>query len=202
MLTVAGISVVTTLLDLLGVLPHASEKSAPLILAVLILFLVQMSQQQQRVVGLLRRAAPSAKRSAAPDKPHKPNRKRQMNPQPEYRSIAWHGLTLRSYSEVKIAKALDNRGIMFLADPKIRLHTENHRQTREVDFLIQHEGQWGILEVDGPQHARSVEADTWRDARFADQGLMVLRFPADQCYRQPDVVVNAFLEALSKHNAN
>lgn len=108
---------------------------------------------------------------------------------------------MRSHSEVKVAKALDRNGILFLADPKIRLDTENHRQTREVDFLIQHNGRWGILEVDGPHHQHSTEADQWRDARLSQHGLLVVRFPADLCYRQPEVVVESFLKQLAESPA-
>lgn len=116
---------------------------------------------------------------------------------PKYREIKWHGLILRSNSELKIAKELDLQGLLFIAGPKIRLNTENHRQTREADFLIHHNGQWGILEVDGPHHQHSVEADAWRDKRFESHGIRVIRFSADRCFTEPRVVVVEFLAALA-----
>lgn len=196
MVIVAVIAVLITAFDLLNITPGLAARSTPLLLAFIILLLLYFAYQQQRAHRLIRTLTRNQIKQT-PRSKAKPNKKRQSNPQPEYRSIAWHGLTLRSHSEVKIAKALDHKGVMFLADPKIRLDTESHRQTREVDFLIQYQGKWGILEVDGPHHQHSTEADQWRDARFAERGLLVLRFPADQCYRQPDTVVETFLESLA-----
>ena len=201
MLAIAGIGVIITLLDIFNVLPGVAPKLTPALLGFVIVYLVYSSWQQSRLIrGIRRKVEDKPQRQSTST--HKPNKKRQQNPKPEYRSIAWHGLTLRSHSEVKIAKSLDNKGLMFLADPKIRLHTENHRQTREVDFLVHYQGKWGILEVDGPQHERSVEADRWRDARFSEQGLLVVRFPADQCYREPDAVVEMFLYKLAAHSGD
>ena len=202
MLVVALIALILSALDLFNIVPGVAAKLTPVLLAFIILFLLYTNRQQRRSHQIIRNISrklnkqsprPSA---AAP----KSNKKRQPNPSPEYRSIAWHGLTLRSQSEVKIAKALDNKDVLFLADPKIRLNTESHRQTREVDFLVQYQGKWGILEVDGPHHQQSTEADQWRDARFSEHGLLVVRFPADQCYRQPDQVVATFLEKLAAFN--
>ena len=198
MLAVALISLIITAVDLLNILPGLAAKLTPLLLAFIILYQIYANQQQRRSHQILRSVSrkltkQSPRSAAAP----KPNKKRQQNPQPEYRSIAWHGLTLRSQSEVKIAKALDYKDVLFLADPKIRLNTETHRQTREVDFLVQYQGKWGILEVDGPHHQQSTESDQWRDARLTEHGLLVVRFPADQCYRQPDQVVATFLQKLA-----
>jgi very-short-patch-repair endonuclease len=198
MLIVALISLMIAALDLLNILPGIAPKLTPVLLAFIILFQLYSSQQQRRSHQILRSVGRKlGKQSPRPTSASKPNKKRQPNPQPEYRSIAWHGLTLRSQSEVKIAKALDNKDVLFLADPKIRLNTESHRQTREVDFLVQYQGKWGILEVDGPHHQHSTEADQWRDARFTEHGLLVVRFLADQCYRQPDLVVETFLKKLA-----
>ncbi len=202
MLIIAVIAIVITALDLLNITTGIAAKLTPLLLAFIVLFLVYTNRQQSRSHQLIRNVSRKLNKQAprstsAP----KPNKKRQANSQPEYRAIAWHGFTLRSHSEVKIAKALDYKGVLFLADPKIRLKTETHRQTREVDFLVQYDGKWGILEVDGPHHERSTESDQWRDARLTEHGLLVVRFPADQCYRQPDVVVETFLQKLAAHTA-
>jgi very-short-patch-repair endonuclease len=193
MLLIALVSLIIAALDLLNILSGASTRLTPILLAFIIFFLVYNGRQQRHSHRIILNSLSKQSPRLAP----KPNKKRQPNPQPEYRAIAWHGLTLRSQSEVKIAKALDNKGVLFLADPKIRLNTETHRQTREVDFLIQHQGKWGILEVDGPHHQHSTGADQWRDSLFTEHGLLVLRFPADQCYRQPDLVVETFLQKLT-----
>lgn len=198
MWAVAGGSLFISALDLLNILPGVAPKLTPVLLACIILFLLYNHHHQKRAHQILRNVSRNLHKQAPRTAP-KSNKKRQPNPQPEYRSIAWHGLTLRSQSEVKIAKALDYEGVLFLADPKIRLNTESHRQTREVDFLVQYEGKWGILEVDGPHHEQSTESDQWRDARFTEHGLLVVRFPADQCFRQPDFVVNAFLRKLAAY---
>ena len=202
MMVIAIIAIVITSLDLLNIAPGIAAKLTPLLLALIILFLIYTSRQQTRSHQLIRNISrklnnQSPRSTSTP----KPNKKRQANPQPEYRAIAWHGFTLRSHSEVKIAKALDYKGVLFLADPKIRLKTETHCQTREVDFLVQYQGKWGILEVDGPHHQQSTASDQWRDARLTEHGLLVVRFPADQCYRQPDVVVETFLQKLAAHTA-
>ncbi|MBA3869450.1 MAG: DUF559 domain-containing protein [Anaerolineae bacterium] len=201
MLLVALIALILTALDLFNILPGVAVKLTPVLLAFIILYLLYTNRQQRRSHQVIRNISrklnkQSPRSTAAP----KPNKKRQPNAPPEYRSIAWHGLTLRSQSEVKIAKALDNKDVLFLADPKIRLNTESHRQTREVDFLVQYQGKWGILEVDGPHHQQSTESDQWRDARFTEHRLLVVRFPADQCYRQPDQVVATFLQKLAASN--
>ncbi len=196
MVVVALIGFIVALLDIVNIWSGAGAKVTPILLATIILFLVYDSQQLRRLRQMMRGNTATLPNSAAQPE-RRPNKKRQPNPQPEYRSIAWHGLTLRSHSEVKIAKALDNKGVLFLADPKIRLKTESHRQTREVDFLVHYDGKWGILEVDGPHHQHSAKSDEWRDARFGDYGLLVIRYPADQCYREPGIVVENFLEKLA-----
>ncbi len=201
MMVVALVGIGLAILDMLNITSGIAVKLTPILLALVILVLVYSSQQQSRSQQIIRNVSRKIDRQLPrfESKTSKPNKKRQANPKPEYRAIAWHGFTLRSHSEVKIAKSLDYKGILFLADPKIRLKTETHRQTREVDFLVQYQGKWGILEVDGPHHQQSTEADQWRDARLTEHGLLVVRFPADQCYRQPDIVVETFLQKLATY---
>lgn len=112
------------------------------------------------------------------------------------RQIRWHGLVLRSNSELKIAKELERRGALFMTGARIRLKTESGLQTREVDFLAFYAGRWGILEVDGPHHVHSQAADAWRDARFREHGILVVRYPSAECYQNPRGVVDAFLSGL------
>jgi hypothetical protein len=61
----------------------------------------------------------------------------------------WNNLHFRSATEVRVAQALDRAGVLFLPNCKARLGRGSNRQNREADFLICHEGRWGILEVDG-----------------------------------------------------
>jgi very-short-patch-repair endonuclease len=203
-LLLAALGVAASALDFLNLVPGLGGKSAPLLVGLLALILMAHYREISRVRTLTRgvkrsieRLSDARERQESPQKRSKAKKKKAKAKQasPKYREIAWHGLILRSYSEVKIARQLDLTGAMFLAGSKIRLKTERHRQTREVDFLVSYEGRWGVLEVDGPHHNR--EADEWRDARFQEHGLFVRRFPADLCYREPQKVVQQFLEELT-----
>ena len=113
----------------------------------------------------------------------------------------WKNLRFRSQSEVRIAQALDRAGVLFLPNCKVRLGTPSKRQNREPDFLVCYEGKWGILEVDGePFHpsTRTVE-DHKRDRLFRAHGILVVEhFDASECYKNPDGVVQRFLEILKK----
>lgn len=196
----AFIGVVAFLLDLLNIVPGLAGKITPLLLATGLLYLAYDSDQSRRVKMLVRNLSRKLEKTTGKaDK--RPKKTKGKAAKPVYREIPWHGLILRSYSEEKIAKALDLQGILFLAGAKIRLNTESHRQTREIDFLICHNGHWGILEVDGPHHQHSAEADGWRDQRLRAYGIYVARYPASRCYEQPAVVVSEFLAALNQSTA-
>ena len=113
----------------------------------------------------------------------------------------WHGLRFRSRSEVCIAQALDRAGVLFLPNCCARLGPPPGRQNREADFLVCHEGRWGILKVDGePFHpaARAAE-DHARDRLFRLQGVSVVEhFDAAECRERPGDVVRRFLEILDR----
>jgi very-short-patch-repair endonuclease len=181
---IAALSVALSLLDILTITPGWASKLIPFLIGIVIL--VRQRGQPGRHQFILRRT--SQKQSRPNDKNTNPGR-------PEtYREITWKGLTFRSHSELKVAKSLEHEGALFLSSAKVRLKTERGRQSREVDFLIFHAGQWGILEVDGPHH--SAEADTWRDSRFQEHGIPVFRFDSKRCYQQPKQVVQEFLSRL------
>lgn len=111
----------------------------------------------------------------------------------------WMNFGFRSTSEVKIAQALDNVGVMFFPNCKARLGAIGNRNNREPDFLICHKGKWGILEVDGePFHPASrTVADHERDRQFKLHGITVAEhYDATRCYREPDAVVKEFLSIL------
>ena len=111
----------------------------------------------------------------------------------------WNNLRFRSESEVKVAEALDRAGVLFLPNCKTRLTTPEGRRNCEADFLICHNGKWGMLEVDGLLYhtpTRTVE-DHRRDRSFKEHGIaLVEHFDATECYNKPDDVVRRFLKLL------
>jgi very-short-patch-repair endonuclease len=122
-----------------------------------------------------------------------------MNPpaKPEnYRSIPWKGMTFHSKTELKIAKTLDHMNIIFTANCKFRLGEGDKRLSFEVDFLVYHQGKWGVLEVDGPFH--NAQTDQWRDEYFQQQNIFVRRFSSEACFQNPKLVVQSFLAALTE----
>lgn len=178
------------LAEVSGALPGAGRAITPLLVGCVIAYLLWLGDRWN---------LPNFPQAPTPEAPNpvEPPRAARLPAQPDYRGIAWHGFTLRSQAEVKIAKALDQAGVVFLAGAQVRLDAgEAHRQTREVDFLVTVQGRWGVLEVDGPQHERSAESDRERDARLRALGLVVQRYPADRCTRDPEGVVQEFLEQI------
>jgi hypothetical protein len=112
----------------------------------------------------------------------------------------WNYLNFRSKTEIKIAEALDETGVLFLPNCKARLNTPEGRRNLEADFLVCYEGKWGILEVDGPHHTplRRVEEQE-RERLFRHYRILIIeRFDAGRCYNQPDGVVQEFLQLLKK----
>jgi hypothetical protein len=111
----------------------------------------------------------------------------------------WNGLRFRSQSEVCIARALDRAGALFFPNAKGRLGAVAKRENREPDFLVCHQGKWGILEVDGePFHppSRTVH-DHARDRLFKAHGVRVVEhYDAELCRSAPDTVVQEFLRLL------
>lgn len=111
----------------------------------------------------------------------------------------WGNLRFRSQSEVRIAKALDAAGVLFLPNCLARLNNGGSRNTKEADFLVCANGRWGILEVDGPFHPRAA-TDHERDRLFQQHGIKVTqRFPAEDCYSNAPGVVQRFLTLLDKN---
>lgn len=113
----------------------------------------------------------------------------------------WNNLRFRSESELRIAKAFDRLGILFLPNCRVRLGTLDRRCNREADFLICQDGKLGILEVDGePFHPPSrTSQDHERDRLFRSHGILVIEhFDANECFNNPDGVVQQFLNILKK----
>ncbi|GGA17650.1 DUF559 domain-containing protein [Okeania sp. KiyG1] len=75
------------------------------------------------------------------------------------------------------------------------------RANKEPDFLISYKTtkgfKWAILEVDGFYHTpkrRAEEQERERD--FERNGVRIYRFDSKKCYREPNKVVDEFLELL------
>jgi hypothetical protein len=113
----------------------------------------------------------------------------------------WEGLRFASQSEVEIAKALDRAGVLFFPLCRGRVNKGKARVVREPDFMICHEGRWGIIEVDGePYHPPTrTTQDHERDRLFKAHGVRVIEhYDATRCYGQADAVVTEFLALLAK----
>jgi hypothetical protein len=115
--------------------------------------------------------------------------------------IVWNHLNFRSQAERKIAEALDKRGVLFLPNCVARLGPVDHRHNKEPDFLICHEGKWGVLEVDGTfYHQKTAAQDDERTRQFLRHGIRVIqRFTDERCRNEPEEVVNTFLDILKQN---
>lgn len=201
MIAIALLGIGISLLDTLGLAPGWASKFTPLMTGAIMLFLLAERSKLDSIKIMVR----GVKRVTDDLKAASRHNRKQRQGQAERkagisadtcREIKWKGLTFRSQSEVKIAKMLDRAGVMFVSSCKVRLKTEHGRQSREVDFLIFHKGQWGVLEVDGPHH--SAEADNWRDTRFQEHGIQVMRFDSNRCHNYAKEVVQEFLSSLER----
>jgi hypothetical protein len=114
--------------------------------------------------------------------------------------IIWQNLKFRSVSERRIAEALDRANVLYLPNCRARLNFGQSRANREADFLVCHQGKWGILEVDGaPYHppTRTVH-DHERDRLFKGHGIRVVEhFDSGACAETPDAIVKRFLDILA-----
>jgi hypothetical protein len=107
------------------------------------------------------------------------------------RSMEWEGMLFRSVSEYRLARAFDQHGIWVIPNARGQLGFGPSRRTLEVDVLVNIDGVWVAVEVDGaPWHppSRAVE-DNRRQRLFMIHGVSVLRFDADEAYNRADEVV-------------
>lgn len=105
-----------------------------------------------------------------------------------------------SHSEIRIAQELENRGVLFFPLPLAVRHETGkvYEDHREVDFLVCLDGTFGILEI--AYHPNRYEKDKEKDAWFKKSGILCIEhYPSENCYHQPSVVVDEFLNILSKH---
>ncbi|MGL5926213.1 DUF559 domain-containing protein [Chroococcidiopsis sp.] len=111
--------------------------------------------------------------------------------------LEWNGLRFRSKSEMKVAQVLDQRKVLYFPNARGRLLDNYQRVNKEADFLICHEGRWGILECDGEMYHQSAAKDHARDMIWNANGIwFIKRFSSTECYNNPEKVVDLFLEML------
>ncbi len=117
---------------------------------------------------------------------------------PENCIYSWNGYNLRSEEHVKIASALERIGILFIPNPKLRLTTSEGRDNQEFDFMIMHQGKWGILQINGEE--LPPELVNYEENRLLQYHGIRLVYNCDvtRCGGEPDRVVQEFLETLSQ----
>lgn len=107
----------------------------------------------------------------------------------------WNDLHFYYEEQIKIAEALDRANILFFPNAKARLTTSEGRQNQEANFLIFHQGKWGILELSHPDAVKDEE----RDRFFETHGIHIIYYcNCSRCNEEPDRVVQEFLDILSQ----
>jgi very-short-patch-repair endonuclease len=109
------------------------------------------------------------------------------------------GMRFSSEPEVRIARALERAGIMYLPNCLVRAGQPNAMSSSFPDFLICYGGKWGILEVDGQKsHMGRATEDHERTRRLEGHGGIAYftRFDYQACMTDPDAVVRKFIEIL------
>jgi hypothetical protein len=118
------------------------------------------------------------------------------------RKVTWNQLHFRSETELRLAQALDEVGVMFLPNCSARLGNVEARRRLEPDFLICHEGRWGVLEAHGSEWhppERKVEEEE-RARTFRRHGIRVVEhYDAGRCFTEPREVVADFLRLLERN---
>ncbi len=112
---------------------------------------------------------------------------------------AWEGHAFRSEQEMRVAKALDRRGVFFFPNAGCRINEGETRKTREVDFLVVINGYLGILECDSRKYHKSAADDHERDRTFQKQGIrFIQRYSYERCL-DADKVVDEFIALMKAH---
>ena len=114
--------------------------------------------------------------------------------------ILYNEMKFGSQTEVRIAQELEARKILFFSLPlAIKAETNiMYQDHREPDFLICDQGKWGILEV--AFHQDRYEKDSEKSIWFENSGILCIKYyTAERCYKEPDKVVEEFLDILSKY---
>jgi hypothetical protein len=114
--------------------------------------------------------------------------------------LTYNELRYASKSEIKIAMELEARKVLFFPLAiAVRADTgEPWKDHREADFLICHDGVWGILEVS--YHSDRYEKDSEKTVWFKRAGILCVEHrTAERCYEKPAEVVEEFLQILARH---
>lgn len=114
--------------------------------------------------------------------------------------IVYNEMKFASSTEVRIAQELEKRQILFFPLPlAVRAETGDfYNDHREVDFLICHDGSWGILEV--AFHPDRYEKDSEKDSWFKKSGILCIQhYTAERCWYYTNEVVEEFLSILAKY---
>lgn len=119
----------------------------------------------------------------------------------------WGGLYLRSEAEIRIAQALDRKGVLFFANARGRVGLQDAVVSDdqltgrvEADFMVFSQGRCIVLEVDGQHHSAQDQTirDYARDRVLLKAGVPTVRFTAKDCWKRPDEVVSEFLSILAQ----
>lgn len=119
----------------------------------------------------------------------------------------WGGMYFRSKVEIVIAEELNRRGLLFFANVRGRFGLEGSPVSAasslvngriELDFLVFHQGQCAILEVDGGHHQQKTQAhlDSIRNRILLREGIVTVHFTAEECISNASDVVNELLGIL------
>ena len=117
-----------------------------------------------------------------------------------HQPMLYQEMKFGSISEVRIAQELASRRVLFFPLPlAVRSETgASYMDRREPDFLICHDGVWGILEV--AFHPDRYEKDAAKDGWFKQSGIVCIHnYTAEHCFNHPSEVVDAFLHLLAQH---
>lgn len=113
----------------------------------------------------------------------------------------WKGMKFdpNSPGELAIAQSLDRMGILYLPNCLVRVGAPNNQQTFFPDFLICHNGKWGILEVDGQKYHQGTATQDYERMRKLIQHIAHFdRYPSQRCVDNPDGIIKEFLSILAK----
>jgi hypothetical protein len=193
---IAGISIGMSVLDVIGIAPGWAAKLTPFFVGVLLLYVVLERERVDSVKFIVRRI------DRGMDKLNREVRQMKVRRGKDDPSggiieneLTWKGMTFRSKTELRVARALDQAEVFFLPPVKARLTIGKDRHSREIDFLVFANGRWGMLEVDGPWH--NAANDQARDEKMRQNGIHTIqRFSSDRCYHHPTEVVSEFLAML------
>ncbi len=114
--------------------------------------------------------------------------------------LRWMHNNFRTAGEIAIAKALEQANALFMPLPRAAIGTTADMRTMvEPDFVVCHDGKWGVLEIDGSSHEGRKAQDTEKDRLYHAHSISVVRrYTEEQARDHPDVIVAEFLRDVDK----